>query len=405
MEVVERRVVVELERVCALGQSAAIELLAVRVLEADREVVVHVSRQDGKVVRRDTELPRRVGLPDAADVHVRPAHLARHVDVAAGVLTEGRDEVELEAGCRVTLRVGDLEHVRPDVRVAVVAVDVATEEARDFLVADDIAAGDRAASRAVRVLQDRHDGIQRRRVTRRVDVTALVAVPAEVDASAPADVDRLIVELLVLVLADVPNVQRVGHPVEREPPRVAKPVRPDLRKRTCLSGERVVRRNRVRVRPRLARIDAQKLSEKDVEALGVVQLIAPTPAVAGADVEHPVGAELQLAPVVVRLARMQNREHRAPRAGVADIGISGVAEELVDLDRPVRASRVIDVKPSARRIVRGEGHRQEPALTAGGDPRDHHEQTDCAVLVELNRPALLDDKESAGRSAPGSERE
>ncbi len=70
---------------------------------------------------------------------------------------------------------------------------------------------------------------------------------------------------------------------------------------------------------------------------------ARTP-VAGADVEHPVGPELQLAAVVVEEGRMRDRQHRPAarhRHGAA------VGRVLVDLQRPVRAAGVEDVEVMA----------------------------------------------------------
>jgi hypothetical protein len=159
VEVVEGRVVVELEPVRPLGQGAAVQLLASRILEADDLLVVvtDVRRQDWQVVLRDAGLPRRIDLPNACDV-VSARCLTSHVDVTARVLAERGDEVELHASLYVTLRVGDLERLRPDVRVAVVAVDILPEKALDLLIAHDISAADRATSR-MGVLENRRDDV------------------------------------------------------------------------------------------------------------------------------------------------------------------------------------------------------------------------------------------------------
>ena len=86
MEVVKCRVVVELERVRALGQRSAVQVLAAWIPELDREVVLHVRGQDRQVVLRRTELPGRVLLPDPE--HIRRAALAHDVHMAARVLSE-----------------------------------------------------------------------------------------------------------------------------------------------------------------------------------------------------------------------------------------------------------------------------------------------------------------------------
>jgi hypothetical protein len=87
VEVVERRVVVELDCVRALGQRSAVQVLAVWVLELDREVVLDMRGQHRKVVLRSAELPGRILLPDPEHV-VHAGRLAHDVHVTAGVLAE-----------------------------------------------------------------------------------------------------------------------------------------------------------------------------------------------------------------------------------------------------------------------------------------------------------------------------
>src|SRR5262245_50740709 len=115
----------------------------------------------------------------------------------------------------------------------------------------------------MRIFENRWDDERVRRIAVRtagaVHVTALEAAPAEVDGTPPPGIDRAVVDLLPGILADVADVQRAGHPVEREAPGVAQPIRPDLRPRGRLADERVVGRHCVRVRPALARIDPDEL--------------------------------------------------------------------------------------------------------------------------------------------------
>jgi hypothetical protein len=68
VEVVVRRVVVELESVGALRERPAVELLAVRIPEMDVLGIADVGGQDWKGELRDAELAGRVGLPDPEDV-------------------------------------------------------------------------------------------------------------------------------------------------------------------------------------------------------------------------------------------------------------------------------------------------------------------------------------------------
>ena len=89
-------------------------------------------------------------------------------------------------------------------------------------------------------------------------------------------------------------------------------------------------------------------------------------AVAGADVEHPVGPELQLAAVVVEEGRVRDRQHR-PAARHRHR--AAVGRELVDLQRPVRRCGCRRRRgDGVRRVVGREGDREQPALAAGSSP-------------------------------------
>src|SRR5439155_7220287 len=117
-----------------------------------------------------------------------------------------------------------------------------------------------------------------------ITVQALHDVPAEVRTAKAARPHA--VDLLVAVLPDVADPQVAGLPVETEAPRVAQPIRPDLRPVARLAGERVVGRDPVWLgRPGIgAHVDAQELAEQGVEALPVALRIAAGAAVAHADV-------------------------------------------------------------------------------------------------------------------------
>ena len=118
---------------------------------------------------------------------------------------------------------------------------------------------------------------------------ALEGIPPEVDparASAQTEVD-----LLDVVLADVPDPDVAAGAVEREAPGVAQAVGVDLG-RPAAAGEGVVRRDAVLL-ARRARVDvdAQDLAEQGVAVLRVVVGVAGAAAVARADVEEPVRPE------------------------------------------------------------------------------------------------------------------
>src|SRR5947207_1548622 len=111
------------------------------------------------------------------------------------------------------------------------------------------------------------DGLARKRA---------IAIPGALDKTAgttrgrtphAGTPPRRVVHFFVLVLADVADPHRVGRAVEREPPRVPQPVRPDFRLVTRLTDERIVRGNCVRRGAVRRRIDAQNLAEPRVEIL------------------------------------------------------------------------------------------------------------------------------------------
>ncbi len=81
------------------------------------------------------------------------------------------------------------------------------------------------------------------------------------------------------------------------------------------------------------RVDPQQLAEQRARVLRVVGLVALAAAVAGAGVEEAVGTELELAAVVVRMARVWNDQHLAQRAR-RGVEAAGVGAELGDLDVP-----------------------------------------------------------------------
>ncbi len=161
MEVVVRRVVVDLELVGPLRKRASVELDAVRVKHVDLEGVRDRSRQRRQRERIRAGSLRRVGRADPINRAV-----PHDVQVAAGVLAE---RLRVDGGYQfgpIVGRVGDPGHVRADVSNAVVGVEVAAVQAGDVRVTDDVAARDRA-TKAVRVLEDRWDVVCRLRTIAR----------------------------------------------------------------------------------------------------------------------------------------------------------------------------------------------------------------------------------------------
>src|SRR5687767_6967489 len=92
--------------------------------------------------------------------------------------------------------------------------------------------------------------------------------------------------LLPSGLANVPDPEISGQSIERIPPRVAEPVRPDRRSRVGPPDERVVRRDAERSFARELRVDPEHLAEQRGERLPVAERIAPAPSVTETDVQE-----------------------------------------------------------------------------------------------------------------------
>ena len=158
------------------------------------------------------------------------------------------------------------------------------------------------------------------------EVVALEDVPAEVraptDAVSPCPAAGE-VDLLELALSDVADPQIARGAIEREPPRISEPVRPDL-VATGAVDERVARRNRVRLAVRgRDRADPQDLPQQGGDRLAVaparvaVAFVVGAPAVAEPDVERAVRAEGDLAAVVICLWLLTFKITRRPSTRAA----------------------------------------------------------------------------------------
>ena len=144
--------------------------------------------------------------------------------------------------------------------------------------------------------------IQRFWTVAAVEVATLHAAPAEVHAASCVR-RQGVVDLLPGALADVADRQVAVRPVEREAPGVSQAVGPDL-VAAGDSYERIVRRDRVRLSlwTELG-IDPQHLPAEVFEVLGTPEGVAPASTVTGGQVEVSIRPELELAAIVVRLAR------------------------------------------------------------------------------------------------------
>src|SRR6266545_2092996 len=240
----------------------------------------------------------------------------------------------------------------PDPAGAVVAVQVGATQAGDAPAPVDAAADHRAGAALAAVLDHRVD---RARGALALEVVpALAPVPAVVAAARPG---RLVVDLLPGVLADVADPQVAGGGIEGEAPRVAQPVRPDLRAGAAAADERVVGRHAVGAAAGGPRVDAEDLAEQRAQRLPVALGVAAAAAVPQADVQHPVGTEGELAAVVVGEQVMVDLEDRPLRGGLGPAAAHG---ELGHVDVAATVGEV-DVEVAA---VGGEGQAQQPLLAA-----------------------------------------
>jgi hypothetical protein len=199
-----------------------------------------------------------------------------------------------------------------------------------------------------------------------------------------------VVHLLHRVLADVADREVTAGAVEREAPRVAQAIGPDL------VAERVVRRDGVRGAGREARIDAQDLAEQRGRGDGVVGgVVIAVATIARRDVQVAVGPELELAAVVVVRLVVLDHEHAAQRERVDRV--AGGCAELGYLE--VVAGGFVgeeDVQEPAGLEVGRERHREETFLVPGGHDRTRQvgEDRRASVTDDADDPRLFHDVEA-----------
>ena len=185
--------------------------------------------------------------------------------------------------------------------------------------------------------------------------------------------------------------------IEREAPRVAQPDGEELARRRRRGSRRIV------CEPVVV-VDAQ--TRRAARAvLGVAVRVAAAAAVARAGVEQAVGAELQLAAVVVGLPVVRDPDQRARGAGVGDGRGRRSSAELGDRRRSRRARWPCSRRRTGRwSRSRAEGHRQQArSLPVGehaiGDVEEGVGRV-APSLDQRDRARLLDDedaREVAGR--------
>ena len=243
------------------------------------------------------------------------------IDLSGCILSKGAD---------IVLGVEDLFHrpgplavlgCRPDPAGDEIAVDVQTLHFRYVRPPVTIPAGDRTALSAA-ILDDGKRQAAVVAVGRWIETAGALHQTPTVVFAAGAQC-RLEVDLFQGILSDVTDKQVSGLPIEGKSPGIAKAVSPDFIFSRRIRHEWIVRRNAVG-KPAV-HIDAQDLSKQGGQSLGVVLRVAAVAAVACADIQIAVGAELQLSAVVIakRLVYLQQNRFRS---SVRHIGVGRYAE-------------------------------------------------------------------------------
>src|SRR4051794_8831925 len=295
------------------------------------------------------------------------------VELAARVLAEPGRLRDLALLPHVGQRAA-ADDAAPDRAGAEVAEDVAARERGHGAAAIDVAARDGAAGAPV--LVDVHRLCERPRPDGLVLElrVALVDRPAEVEQRLEGGV-RHVVDLLPRVLTDVADPEVVGLAVEGEAPRVAQAEPDHLPDGLCLRD-----------------VESEQLPELRPRVLRAVAGIAAGAAVAVADVQLPVGAELELASVVIR-ERLLDVEDRLRGARQQRPAVRPVADDA-RVAESIRVRQVDEVVPA---IAGVEGQRQQPALAPARDLRgDVREDAHLGAGHRRDLAALPDDVDRAG---------
>ena len=274
--------------------------------------------------------------------------------------------------------------------LAEIAEEILALQRRQRLSAIDIPTDDRAAG----LMIVRHG---RQRESGRVAVAVLAIrpfhhAPAVVDAPSPAVGRAGAVDLLPVGPADLPDIQVTVRAIEAEAPGIPQAIAPDLGPCARRAHERIVRGYRV-TRAR-GHVDPKHRSVQVRERLGASLVVAVIgPAVAQTDVEHAVGAERHLAPVV-DVARLLHAQDRGLGGRVGAVGVGrhmeqqdlGVALEVAEMHHEATAGGVVGE----------EGEAEKPLLRFLRDPAGEIEKglgEHFTVLNDSDRSRTLEHEE------------
>ncbi len=232
------------------------------------------------------------------------------------------------------------------------------------------------------------------------------------------------VDLLAVALPDVTQVQLAGERVEAEPPRVAKPHRPELGadlggidRETVEAGgadERVVGghaiaaglHRRVGVGGQAAglgvHIDAhQRREEIAGDVLGVAGGVVGVALVTQRRIQVPVGAEVQIAALMVaELVALLDQHLLGQRVGEVRVARADLEARQPLVAERTDAGRVADVEEAVAGVVRMKRQAQQAFLAGGGHPGRDVEEGAAAgaaqVRQHLDPPAFLDHEQAVG---------
>src|SRR5262249_968190 len=173
-----------------------------------------------------------------------------------------------------------------------------------------------------------------------------------------------VINLLDLRLADIAEEKITGCAVEAEAPRVAQPVGPDLRARSRLMSERIIRRDGILLPRRgVVNVEAQDLPQQRILPLTIRRVAAP--AITDPHIEIAVVAEEQQSPVVIR-HRVRHGENRVGTGGGGTVRIS-LRDPVAHNEYSAVEAGVVHKEIAIARVTRVKDDAQQSALCAQYD--------------------------------------
>src|SRR5206468_1020316 len=213
------------------------------------------------------------------------------------------------------------------------------------------------------------------------------------------------VNLLVEVLAHIPDVHVARLLVEAEPPGVSQPKRPDLAKNLGISSKRVRRGDPIGISG--VYIDSEDFTQERLGVLRIVVGVTAASAIAGRDIQKSVvGPELELAAVVVRKWLGEVQEDLF-RSRIGEVRVA--CRDLVARDdrfeaRGPAGTGVVDEEEAVLRIIRVEREAQKslfaPVIDLGPDVEERRGHEGIRDDIDDAEPAGLIHHKYPGR-VPG----